>query len=471
MMSIGSTATTQTITLPWREMISKTETRSKWRQRNHHDTVGHNRRLLDTPNVQRECHLEKCHHYLTLTAIFLGNVILNFGRNFVQSVKSLFLFFFPRGELPKLYFKSSAMQDFLTQNCKILTSEYRCSPWLLSGWIQTLSNVFLRMCRHETSFTRNLFMAEDGGLVGLDWFLNGPTLRKRAPIVLVIPCNNILALSEAVICAHAYRKGFLPVVFRKRGSAGIPLTSSSNYQSFGECSDLREVIKFVRKLDPKRKLISMGVGTGASLLLAYLGEYGSSCHLQAAVCISPWYSLERQLSSEHNNFSQWVFLQSLKVELSRSAGHLQSKIDLDQAFGASSAEEYLRNMIPFVDNCQDLEGFYEQNEPLSEIDEIAIPLLCIHSLDDPVVQKNDIPFDLFETIPHVTLVTTRRGGHGSFLHGWKANNWALDLATDYCQNVLKVMGKPHLLNNNKCNNNNNNNINTTTANNSNNSTR
>ncbi|KAJ8043202.1 Protein ABHD15 [Holothuria leucospilota] len=378
------------------------------------------------------------------TFSFLLTLLVRLSLNFVKNLASLFQdlkrIWNSRWEKPQLHYKRSKMQESIIKNCKTLTSELE--NWFLPGWIQTLSNLVSHHWYEEAVYHRRLLQVNDGGLVGMDWYLKMSP--KRGPILLVLPGKSHLALSEDIICAQAYEKGFRPVVFRNRGSSGITLTSVSKFQAMGYTSDLREVVRYLRRMDSKANIVAIGIGSGAGLLLSYLGDYGSSCHLDAAVCLSPWYSLEKQVGSSHQTFSQWVLLQSLKIELARHSGVLKSKIDLDKAFGTSSLIDYIKHVVWPINHCETEHDFYEKNEPLRDIDEMAIPLLCINSLDDPVVNSEHIPFDLFETLPNVMLAATRRGGHGAFLKGWNAENWGVKLAVDYCETILNIVAGSNL---------------------------
>lgn len=62
------------------------------------------------------------------------------------------------------------------------------------------------------------------------------------------------------------------------------------------------------------------------------------------------------------------------------------------------------------------DAYWERNEPLRDVDEVAIPVLSVCAQDDPVRgdTKSTIPMELFETNPHFFLLLTDRGGHCGF---------------------------------------------------------
>lgn len=62
------------------------------------------------------------------------------------------------------------------------------------------------------------------------------------------------------------------------------------------------------------------------------------------------------------------------------------------------------------------EAYWEHNEPLRDVDEVAIPVLSICARDDPVRGEAHatLPLELFETNPHFFLLLTEQGGHCGF---------------------------------------------------------
>ena len=62
------------------------------------------------------------------------------------------------------------------------------------------------------------------------------------------------------------------------------------------------------------------------------------------------------------------------------------------------------------------EAYWEHNDPLRDVDEVAIPVLCMCSQDDPVRgdPESSLPLELFESNPHFFLLLTAQGGHCGF---------------------------------------------------------
>ena len=84
-----------------------------------------------------------------------------------------------------------------------------------------------------------------------------------------------------------------------------------------------------------------------------------------------------------------------------------------------------------------VEEYWERNNPIRDVDDIAVPVLCINSLDDPFYAGAVIPYDLFRCYPNFLLVATERGGHCGFLERLPFQSWADCLCLDYLEAVFE----------------------------------
>lgn len=84
--------------------------------------------------------------------------------------------------------------------------------------------------------------------------------------------------------------------------------------------------------------------------------------------------------------------------------------------------------------AKDWESYWERNEPLRDADEVAVPVLCICSRDDPLLPPaSTLPLPLFQSNPYFLLALTDRGGHCGFtlegqeeMEGGRTGNEDLD---------------------------------------------
>lgn len=61
-------------------------------------------------------------------------------------------------------------------------------------------------------------------------------------------------------------------------------------------------------------------------------------------------------------------------------------------------------------------GYWERNEPLRDADEVAVPVLCLCSTDDPLLlPASTLPMSIFQNSPYFMLALTSQGSHCGFL--------------------------------------------------------
>ncbi|KAG6928571.1 protein ABHD15-like, partial [Chelydra serpentina] len=97
----------------------------------------------------------------------------------------------------------------------------------------------------------------------------------------------------------------------------------------------------------------------------------------------------------------------------RFATVLGEVLPLDRFFRGQSLRE-LEEVLFCQAQTWDL--YWERNDPLRDVDEVAVPVLCICSQDDPMcgAPRDTLPFELFETNPYFFLALTQGGGHCGF---------------------------------------------------------
>lgn len=83
----------------------------------------------------------------------------------------------------------------------------------------------------------------------------------------------------------------------------------------------------------------------------------------------------------------------------------------------------------------DWSGYWERNEPLRDADEVAVPILCLCSKDDPLLPPlSTLSETLFHNSPYFLLVQTEQGGHCGFMHEDErktTTSWSYSLVLEY----------------------------------------
>ncbi|XP_034461476.1 protein ABHD15 [Hippoglossus hippoglossus] len=381
-------------------------------------------------------------------------------------------------EEPTLICKTSALAKYLLRHCGSLARP-RPAAWPRGDpHLQTLSALLCGPAGDTVEFTRDNLLLRDGGIVAVDWALEtglaerigrgrwegrkehqsgGKALgcfTSTPPVLLLIPHSwGGVSPHLKALCHQAIRQGFDVVVFHPRATAGCPLTTA-RLTEFGDPADLEQAVTYIHSRHPSSELVAVSEGSGSGVLLSYLGECGSSTYLTAAAAISPVLLGQLWFQTAMPAIYRWGALFNRKLQLRRYANSFRGVVDVDRALSSSSLRDfeealfcssaqhpekppvnslnssglrsrphYEREVAPSAawalgeraQPAEDWDSYWERNEPLRDADEVAVPVLCICSRDDPLLPPaSTLPIALFQSNPHFFLVLTDKGGHCGF---------------------------------------------------------
>ncbi|XP_046582987.1 protein ABHD15-like [Haliotis rubra] len=380
--------------------------------------------------------------YAIIAVPFLMAVI---GSLLLSLAVRIHSFFRSRAYLPKLHYRESTLTRHLLSKCRLRERVFSPSFWIRNPHVQS---VLAAICpSFDVNFDREYLQMRDKGVVALDWVVSvQPKIKRKRTILLIIPSITGSALGVSALCYDATQRGFKAVVFNRRGHGGSVLTTAK-LQSSGDPSDLRQVVKYIRLKFPRCKLAAVGYGTGCGLLISYLGEFGSSALISVGACVSPCYDACERFSMSMRSMYDYMFLLFLKVILCRHARALSGTVDVKQALKAWTFHKYEEDVYCRIYGYESMDEFWERNNPIRDVDDISVPVLCINSLDDPFYAKSNIPYDLFKYYPNFLLVATEKGGHCGFLEGFPPKSWADNLCLDYIEAVFEFTTKGYGVNN------------------------
>ncbi|GLD46501.1 protein ABHD15-like protein [Lates japonicus] len=372
-----------------------------------------------------------------------------------------------RAARPRFICKPTALSKYLLRHCDSLARP-RLAAWPRGDpHLQTLSSLLCGEVRDTVQFTRDNLLLRDGGIVAVDWAVgtgqDEVAGRKRwegrkehqtggkalgcftstPPVLLLIPQHwGGMTPHLKVLCHQAIRQGFYVVVFHPRGTAGCPLTTA-RLTEFGDPADLEQVVAYVHSRHPSSSLVAVSEGSGSGILLSYLGECGSSTYLTAAAAISPVLLGQLWFEKAMPHIYHWGALFHRKLQLRRYASSFREVLDVDRVLSSPSLRDFEESL--FCSSAQpqqrtsrphslqglepsaawtlgeraypakDWDSYWERNEPLRDADEVAVPVLCICSRDDPLLPPaSALPIPLFQSNPYFLLVLTDKGGHCGF---------------------------------------------------------
>ncbi|XP_051136616.1 embryogenesis-associated protein EMB8-like [Andrographis paniculata] len=355
-----------------------------------------------------------------------------------------------RGQPVTLTFDpSSQLYHRVVSKCKLLHGRYCSTPWLSSPHLQT---AFVHYFGNPpfVDYTRQLFVASDGGTIALDWVGNSPCVvdlksaiaDDKSPIIIVIPGLGNAADSAYVkhLSFRMAKSSCRVVVSNHRGLGGAPVTSDRFYTA-AWTDDIRAVIDHIHGKYPEAPLFAVGASVGANILVKYLGEDGSNVPLvgAAAIC-NPWDSLlcdrflRRRLVQRLYSISLTA---SLKDYANLHADTLSRVSNWEGIKKARCAREFDDAATRILAKCKTVDAYYRQCSSANYVERVEVPLLCISSMDDPVCTSEAIPWDECRLNRNVILATTQHGGHLPFFEGSTATSiWWVKVVDEFLSTLI-----------------------------------
>ncbi|CAA0265804.1 unnamed protein product [Arabidopsis thaliana] len=375
---------------------------------------------------------------------FLGDAILRYFRCRVNLI----------------YNPDSPLYHGVVSRCRILHGRYVATPWLASPHIQTCFLNFHGLPPVFT-YTRQLFLTSDGGTIALDWLTNSDVLdgslhnkseitkEDTTPIAVVIP--GLTSDSSSAYLKHlAYdtaKTGWNVVISNHRGLGGVSVTSDCFYNA-GWTDDIRVVLDYLQHKYPRAPLFAIGTSIGANVLVKYLGEEGEKTPLRGAVAIcSPWDLLigDRFIC---RTLKQKLYDKALTIGLQGYAQlHEPQFLRLANWEGikkSRSIRDFDNHATCLVGKFETVDTYYRKSSSTQYVGNVAVPLLCISALDDPLCTKEAIPWDECRANKNIVLATTNHGGHLAFFEGLTGSSLWWVRATNEFLGVLSCSPYMHI---------------------------
>ncbi|ERE67917.1 ARF GTPase-activating protein GIT1-like protein [Cricetulus griseus] len=109
------------------------------------------------------------------------------------------------------------------------------------------------------------------------------------------------------------------------------------------------------------------------------------------------------------------------------ASALEDTVDTSRLFRSCSLREFEETLFCHTKSFPiSWDTYWDLNDPLRDVDEAAVPVLCICSADDPLCGPPDhtLPTELFQSNPYFFLLLSKCGGHCGFLRPEPMPAWS-----------------------------------------------
>jgi len=317
----------------------------------------------------------------------------------------------------------------------------------------------------------------DGGILSLDWFMNGIEnfadnenvdnivvinsgqiqnyLDHSAPILLIL--HGMTGGSNENYVRHMILKGneqrWNCVALNFRGAGDTPLKTPLSY-SAAQTSDLKLALHYLHAKLPLLPLFVVGFSLGANVLVKYLGEesrFGNSL-ITAAVSISnPFNLIACSKHLEENSLYKYLYSKRLCSNLKNFLRRHYSSLKKHQIL--EDLDPSMREIVTLKDfderitrrmfGYRSVEHYYEDASSSRYLNAVNTPLLCLNALDDPLVPIDAIPFDQAQRNPYVILITTKFGGHVGWIRDFGLfsldDSWMDQVTVEFFHSISKVV--------------------------------
>ena len=183
------------------------------------------------------------------------------------------------------------------------------------------------------------------------------------------------------------------VVFNPRG-VGVPQVTGNIFDSAETADDLRHAVKHIKAKHPKANLYIVGNSLGGSIGFQYISRYNKDNHIKGMVSIGNPFDLESTFNSL-NSWRKWHYGFALtrylvsKVEFNIDAIQaITAKKNIDFSLKdlrrSKTTFEYDRKFIFKFHNYSSPKEYYDRLSCVQEVSKINVPLLVIHSKNDPI---------------------------------------------------------------------------------------
>ena len=283
-------------------------------------------------------------------------------------------------------------------------------PWIGAD-MQTLRNSLARVrtpaAHHKAApLTVPLYGGKYGALTVAQDHPSGGAAGKA-----LVLCHGLGGCSNSAYMLETtcFFLGLGYSVFRinMRGSGLSKSTAPAPY-SGGLTSDYRAVLSAIDPVHYRHGLYLMGFSLGGQLMVRALGETDIRVPVKAAVSVSAPLDLStasRKLEQTRNR----PYQRYLVNNMNRDLAHLLPDFEANPP---RSVRDYDNRLIaPFM-GFDGAEAYYHGVSCLHRLEEVSVPLMAVHSCDDPWIPAED--YSRAPWPKNTVALLTDGGGHVGF---------------------------------------------------------
>ncbi|WP_420635236.1 YheT family hydrolase [Candidatus Palauibacter sp.] len=291
---------------------------------------------------------------------------------------------------------------------------FETAAGLRNPHLQTVVSRIVRS-RKEPRYSRTRLDTPDGDFVDLDVW---PGPDEPVGVCLLLHglegsarSGYMMSTSEALAAG-----GIQAVALNFRSCSGEPIRLPRAYHSW-QTDDIERALTWLSERYPGVPRTSVGFSLGGNALLNLLGRDQGDSGLVAAVVVSVPYDLSASATVLDRGPIRLYgrrFLRSLRSKAREKAARFP-EIVVPEAASARTLREFDDLLTAPLHGFRDAADYYERCSSGQFVGSVTIPVLLIHSRDDPLAPVASMPLETIRRRPNLSLHLTERGGHVGFL--------------------------------------------------------
>lgn len=299
-------------------------------------------------------------------------------------------------------------------------------PWMSNGHIQTIAGNFLPRADKLPKPTSELIEVEPAtsnriaSQVLCHCNLQPKSVRAERLTVIILHGLEGSSASQYVVgnADKMWQAGFNVIRMNMRNCGGTEALSPTLYHS-GLSGDVGAVLDTLAGRLGLTRFALCGYSMGGNLVLKLAGEVGASePRLKAVATVSPALDLGESAQALHapiNRLYERRFLRGLSRRYRRKAELFPALYDLERANGLRSLIEFDDRITAPYSGFKGAADYYYRAAAARVLEQIAVPTLILHALDDPFVRLTPASREAIARNSAITLIDTEHGGHCAFL--------------------------------------------------------
>jgi len=299
----------------------------------------------------------------------------------------------------------------------IVETSFDAPAFMKNGHFQTLYPYFFRKVK-EVEYTRDRVELDDGDFIDVDLIEEG----SSDLIVLShgLEGNSNTGYIRGMAKYLNETLGHDVVAWNMRSCSG-ELNRKGKFYHAASCSDLHQVIEFMKKRNNYQHVHLIGFSLGANLSAYYSGSFedlGNS-PISSATVFSATLHLESSIDKLQESQIGIFYSESFLVSMRKKALEKQEigllDVDPEKIRNCKSFKDFDELVTAPTHGFKSAHDYYENASALNVIHKVKVPTLLVQSKDDPFLTKKCFPIREAYRNKNLFLEITPSGGHVGFM--------------------------------------------------------